>query len=319
MQVQQHFRYCFCSSRLSSNLLLAVLPEGSDAGPDCIQIDHGPQLCPDHIVWLHHWLDGDEVVLSMARQGADYWLRFPDLADFLVQPHARRVVVADDADVDPTTLEHLLVDQVLPRLLAHLGYLMVHASAVQIGGRHALFVGPSGRGKSTLAALLMGAGHTVLSDDCVQLRAGPRRYEALPTYPSLRLYADSIENVLPGQPLTSPVASYSEKLRIALAPPREGTQAFEVEAIYLLEDAANSDGDIHIWPSPPSRTCQALIGHSFRLDLADRDGSAAHFARCASVVNGIPAFALVYPRDFSQSTKLVESISRHLSTVPTDA
>ncbi|MEZ5645281.1 MAG: hypothetical protein R3E99_09045 [Burkholderiaceae bacterium] len=317
--MQQHSQYIFCSKSVSTTLSLPVLAAGTDDAHDRIQIDRVHQTCPDQLDWSHHWRDGAEVVLSLARHGADYWLRFPGLADFLLQPHSLRVVVAGDTSTDPNTLEHLLVDQVLPRLLAHLGSLMVHASAVQIGEHHALFIGPSGRGKSTLAALLKRRGHSVLSDDCVQLRTGAQGCEALPTYPSLRLYADSLENVFPGEKATSPVARYSEKLRLALEAPAMGMKAFAVDAMYLLEDPLHSDIDVHIWPSPPSRTCQALLGHSFRLDLADRDGNAAHFARCASVVNKVPTFGLVYPRDFSQSAKLVDTIAQHLSTVTTDA
>ncbi len=301
---------------MCSTLALPVLPTALAGTPDPLCIDHTPQACPADTHWRHHWRDGDEVVLSLAQPGADYWLRFPDLADFLLQPDASRILVAPDAGADDSTLEHLLVDQVLPRLLAHQGHLVVHTSAVTLGGRHALFLGPSGWGKSTLAGLLQQHGHVVHSDDCVQLRLADGRCEALPTYPSLRLYADSLDALFPGAANTVPVASYSEKRRVALDLHESAEGAVPVDALFVLGDPANADEAARISALPPAQACQALIGHSFRLDLADRDNNVAHFARCAAVVNAVPAYRLNYPRDFGQSQALVDAIMRHLSCLP---
>ena len=256
------------------------------------------------------------MVLSLAQVGSRYWLRFPDLADFLLQPDLRHILVAQNAAADDNTLEHLLVDQVLPRYLAHCAQLLVHASAVTISGRHALFIGPSGWGKSTLAGLLQQCGHTVHSDDCVQIHTTNGRHVALPTYPSLRLFSDSLEALYPDEQDTSPVSSYSEKLRVPFSLPAGAQHAPPVDALYLLGNPADGGETVQICPSSPAQTCQALIGHSFRLDLSDRNGNAAHFARCAAVVNAVPAFRLDYPRDFSQSSALVEAITQHLLSLP---
>jgi hypothetical protein len=61
-------------------------------------------------------------------------------------------------------LENVLRPLVARRLLAGDGVL-VHSSAVVLGGRAFLLAGPSGAGKSTLAALALQAGHEVMSDD----------------------------------------------------------------------------------------------------------------------------------------------------------
>jgi hypothetical protein len=211
----------------------------------------------------------------------------------------------------------LLVDQVLPRFLAHRGQLLVHASAVTMAGHNALFLGPSGWGKSTLAGLLRDHGHSVHSDDCVQLRLANGRFHALPTYPSLRLYQDSLDALFPGTTPTSPVASYTEKRRVALDHPAFDAAGVPVHALYVLNDPANASECARIESLRPSQACQALIAHSFRLDLADRDGNAAHFARCADLANGVPAFGLDYPRDYTHSAALVEAIARHLASLPT--
>lgn len=312
MNPRVHYRYG--SSTVASTLALPALAVASTGTPASFCVDRGQLVCPERTQWRHHWRDGEEVVLSLAQQGSDYWLRFPDLADFLLQANASRIFVAPDATADDNTLEHLLVDQVLPRCLAHRAHLMLHASCITINGCHALFLGPSGWGKSTLAGLLHQQGHTVHSDDCVQVIPDRGRYEALPTYHSLRLYADSLETLFPGAHDAAPMASYSEKLRVPLSRSGAAQGAVPVDALYVLGNPAEAGKTAQISPQRPSQTCQALIRHSFRLDLGDRDGNVAHFARCANMVKLVPAFRLDYPRDYTQSFALVEIIARHLSS-----
>ncbi len=268
--------------------------------------------------WCHHWQDGEEIVLSLARQGCDYWLRSPEIADFLLRLDPCQILVSPAPFVDANTLEHTLVDQVLPRLMAQQGELMVHASALAIDGRHVLFVGQSGCGKSTLAGLLRRLGHAVLSDDCVQLVPDGARFMALPTYPSLRLYADSLDELFPDFDGTTPVASYSRKRRVPMELPQEAEFPFHLNALYLLghHTDASTGESISISPLRPAETCQTLLRHSFRLDLGDRAANAHQFALCGAVARAVPAFRLDYPRKFSCADELTGHITEHLANLP---
>jgi hypothetical protein len=307
----------YASFTLRTTLPLPTLPAATRGTPDTlIEVALASRGAPPHAHWQHHWRDGDDVVLSLARDGADYWLRFPDLADFLLQTGPCRVLAWPEADTDATTLEHLLVDQVLPRLLAHRHRLMVHGSALAIGARHALFVGASGWGKSTLAGLLEREGHVLHSDDCVELSAEGGRHVALSTYPSLRLNADSLEALFPSTQSSSPVAAYSEKRRVPQPSETAAPAATPVDALYVLCDPADAGEHTHIQPLSPAQACQALIRHSFRLDLGDRAANAAHFAQCSAAARAIPAFSLSYPRDYALGNRLVRDILDHLSQLP---
>ena len=281
-----------------------------------IGIEGSARILPDTVEWLHDWCDGEEVVLSLAREALDYWLRVPDYADFLLQPATCRILVSADSTQDTATLEHLLVDQVLPRFLAQQGELLVHASTVTMGYRHTLFLGPSGWGKSTLAGLLQRRGHDVLSDDCVQLNTEGTRLNAVPTYPSLRLNADSLDAVFPDLTETAPVASYSDKRRVPMSLPAGADISVPVSALYLLGDPANAGNTICITPLRPAEICLALIKHSFRLDLGDRAASARQLERCSHIARTVPAFRLDYPRDYGLHDALERAITGHLAALP---
>lgn len=291
-------------------------PSGGQDPGEVILIDLLAKGAPADSAWVHHWRDRGQTTLSLARLGAAYWLRAPGIADFLLQMESSEVGIAADSGTDDATLEHLLVDQVLPRLLAHRGHLLVHGSALRINGRGALFIGPSGRGKSTLAGLLQARGHAVLSDDCILLEPDGDGFRALPTYPSLRLYPDSLAALFPDTPDTSSVAAYSEKRRLPTNTPEEPALDMPVDALYLLGDPAQSGDAIRITSLRPAEACEALLRHSFRLDLADRAANAHQFALCGAAARGLPAFRLDYPRDFARAGELVQHISDHLATLP---
>lgn len=266
--------------------------------------------------WLHHWRQGDDIVLSLARHGPDHHLmRVPGWADFRMDRGQRHIEVVPLVDaLDPATLEHLLVDQVLPRVLAGTGRFMAHASALSINGQVALFSGPSGHGKSTLAAIFRLAGHELLSDDCLQLQPGVGGVTALPTYPGLRLRADSRQALWPGTLSASPnVARYSDKQRLAVAGDSHGMTPRAVSAFYLLGSPLPGSTSVAITPLPAAAAFQALLQHSFRFDVSDKAETARQFALCSAVARMLPAYLLQYPRDYSRSRELAGEITLHLA------
>jgi len=313
--------YRFGQSRVDSAIPLPVLPPArtNEVEADII-LDAGPaQPALDPVTdWLHHWLQPNgTATLSLAAQDHGYRLRFPGLCDFLVDADARRIRAEPVEGLDPGTLEHLVVDQLLPRVLAHQGALVAHASVVLVEGRAILFLGHSGWGKSTLAGLLHGTGRRLLSDDCALLVAAASATHVIPTYPSLRLFGDSIGQTLGAEATTSPVSAYSPKQRltVTLGTAHRDGQAWPLQAIYLLNDPARPARGISITPLPPALACMALVEHSFRLDLASTAHTAALLAQAAAVLRHVPAFTLRYPRDYTASPVLLDTLVSHAASL----
>ena len=313
----QHYR--FGPARLASRLPLPVLPtEAHDGGPAELVLDARPvRNQPAQVTaWRHHWPARDgSITLSLAAEGDGYRLRFPGLCDFLIDNDADALVAEPMASVDPHTLEHLVVDQLLPRVLAHRGALVAHASVVRVQDRAIAFLGHSGWGKSTLAGLLHGAGHSLLSDDCALLQPTAGRITVVPTYPSLRMFGDSISQTLGHATATTPVAAYSPKQRlmVTLAPAQAGGAHCPLQAIYLLNDPAEPASDHRITLLAPALACMALVEHSFRLDLASTTHTTDLLRQAAGVLRQVPAFALHYPRDYAGNAGLRQTVLAHLA------
>ncbi|MBK9199490.1 HPr kinase/phosphorylase [Candidatus Skiveiella danica] len=141
---------------------------------------------------FHQWSFPDGTLWTQfSRQGDGYLLRFPDLADFEVSADGAAVLGFPAPGVTSPTVEHLYLNQVLPLALSRQGKLVLHGSAVDIGGQGVAFLGESGRGKSTLAASFASEGTRFLTDDGLLLEWVDGRCMILPSHPSIRLWKDS--------------------------------------------------------------------------------------------------------------------------------
>lgn len=317
--------YRFGDRLIASSLRLVELPCVTDGfSGELIRIDavsQADEVGGEH-GWLQRWDDDDgDVAMALARIGDRYLLRFARICDFELDfcgPSIKVRMLADGsgATADENTIEHLLVDQVLPRFMAQQGELLIHASALTFAGRTALFLGESGWGKSTLAGLLHRAGHDLLSDDCVQLKQADGHYLALPTYPSLRLFDDSLDGAFPGSTGSTAVAAYSKKRRLPVATAAPGVVTAPVVALYLLDEPSEAITQTTIAGMRPVSACLELMRHAFKLEIGDRARTQRLFAACSDVARAIPAFSLDYPRDYAQSEALVNTIARHLAALP---
>lgn len=308
--------YRFGNHIIRSDIPLTALPaiaDGADTSEVVRITQSAAKSMPRIRRWLHRWTDEGNTTLSVARRDDGYLLRFPRLCDFHLDPGAGAIHVMRRAGIEDHTLEHLLVDQALPRLLAHQGKLIAHASALVVHGRTALFLGSSGAGKSTLAALMQRAGHQILSDDCTLLRLQGSAVTALPTYPSLRLFPDSLEHAVPtGTPSTA-MARYSDKRRVHVHDAGEIPQ--QVHAMYLL-DGNSSRSALSIEARRPAAACLDLIRHSFQLDVTNRKRSAALLPYCGEVARKVPAFTLSYMHAFEEAHSLVNALGKHIQALP---
>jgi hypothetical protein len=266
--------------------------------------------------WVHHWPpERGWMSLALINGRDGFLLRFHGLADFVISADGRRIEAWGAPSAGEETLEHLLVDQVLPRSLAQQGQLILHAGAVRVGHQAIAFIGDSGIGKSTLTASFHAAGYSCLCDDGLVLTQGEGSALALPTYPSLRLWPDSIVSLYPQAPDVAPMPHYSSKQRIASRDIAVNANVrLPLKSLYVLEPAAAADAaEISLKKLSSREACMAIIGNSFRLDITDSRRVANGFANASRIADHLPVFSLAYPRDFTCLPEVHETIFRQLS------
>lgn len=235
------------------------------------------------------WSDGQGTSSHRAPDGA-LLLRTEGIAAALVSFPDRRIRLAPFVN-EPALADQWLADQVAPRLLSHLGQLVVHAAAVRAaGGRAVLLLGPSRRGKSTLAAFLQRDGWPLLGDDAAAIR--PEGPAVRSVYPRLRLRRDSWRRLHPGD-----ASGLGEKIDL---PPGADHGEAPLAALFSLAEGSDCRAD----PLPPAAACMELVRNAYALDPTDRDRAALRLGQCAAVANAVPAFRLSYPRDYARLPEL---------------
>ena len=251
--------------------------------------------------WSSVWWDveGLHISASDVYEQSLFRLKFERGATFDVLPAERLIVAsAHKDDIPQLTIEHLLADQVEPRVLAYEGELIIHASAIDMNGTTILFVGTSGVGKSTLAASFDQSGTPMLCDDAVIVEFANGQATARALYPSLRLHPDSLEALFPDIHPSSAVAHHGSKRRLRMPDQTMGSDdPLPIAAIFAL-GPAQTTSEIRISPLSAAEVCMALVSNSFSLNPADLRLAGEKMRKAGLVAERVPAFSLDYPRDF---------------------
>lgn len=273
-------------------------------GPMAFQeaVDHEP---------FHEWLLPDGAPWTLFyRDGANYLLRFPDLADFTVSADGREVMAHPVGETSEDTVRHLYLNQVLPLALSKQGKLVFHAGAIETPAGALAFMGESRRGKSTLTASFAAAGFRFLTDDALLLEAHNGGYAVQPSHDSIRLWEDSKLAVVGDEGELAPSVQYTPKARIlsgvalAFCP-----EAKPLRRVYFLGDG--STAEVTFQRMSPSEALISLVKNTFLLDVDTQQVLAAHFDQLSKMV-GLPIFYhLDYPRRYEDLAAVRQAIVRH--------
>src|SRR5258706_1298208 len=268
------------------------------------------QDAPETAAFAEWHLPDGATAASFHRTGLGYLVRFPLLADFEISNDTSAITCHPTPSASQATCRNLYMNQVLPLALSKRGKLVFHASAVDLPSHRAvIFAGPSGSGKSTLAAAFATAGCPFLSDDgLVVEEADGRKYRAVPSHPSIRLWTDS-EHALLGvgpQPIEAPRSKKRLGVKTAMAFCDEPRQ---LSRVYVLGDpdaaAPRFEG------LGGSQALIELIKNSFLLDPQEPSLLASQFDRLARLVAHVPCFRLHFPRAFDALDSVRHAIVVH--------
>lgn len=205
----------------------------------------------------------------------------------------------------PHTLHHLLLDQVLPLVLNYKGKEVLHGAAVVTPYGACAFVGPTGAGKSTLAASFLSAGYSVLTDDCVVLHLHDEHIVAIPAYPGVRLWDDVISALFGTIGSCAPVAHYTPKQRFTdtLSAASFCSSAVPLVGIYVLDSNDTEHGTSVSTPEVSQlaerEALMTLLSLAFKLDIRDRRMLTREFDFLHRLVTHIPVRRLTVPDSFT--------------------
>ena len=201
--------------------------------------------------------------------------------------------------------EHFVADQVVPRLLSHQGYLVLHAGAIEHLGGAILLVGASGLGKSTLSSSFVNSGSPLLGDDAIVISTPVSRPHAQAVYRSLRLLPDSMKALSPPMSSATPMADYSSKQRLDV--PNGSESPLPVLATFILAPP-HAGSLIELRQLSIANACMTYIENSFALDPSDTARARDRMEQASALARRVPAFAISYPRDYARLPEVRQAI-----------
>jgi hypothetical protein len=274
---------------------------------------------PEKIWYTSPFLDseGEPVLLIWEVSGGAFLrLAYSDGMQFWIDQGATKIWAVWPEGFSIEDALTYLFGPVLGLLLRLKGETCLHASAVTLGERVAVFAGYAGAGKSTTAAAFARRGFPVLSDDVVRLEELGNAFYVRPAYPHLSLWPDSVEFLFGSSDALPPFSATWEKRNLLLG--ELGTQfearTLPVGAIYIL---GRRDADRA--PSLSELTSQsafiALLSNSYLTNMLDREVRSKEFQFLARLASAIPVRQLDLHDDPSRLPDLCRIVQEDFESV----
>ncbi len=253
------------------------------------------------------WGADSEPSAQFYELGGGFLVRFPRIADFHLSADGQEVVCTPAPD-GQDVFEGLYAQQVEPLQMSLRGQPVFHGGAVVDDGDALVFLGPSGRGKSTLTTAFASRGIAFLSDDCVRLSTehdgGTVLVHAHAS--TIRLWQDSVDGIAP-QPTAAVQTRGSPKPRInAGSDLPHCTHAMPLGRVYVLGDALVEEPVIRLMT--PLETITAWTSNAFVLDIKSAVTLKRNLALASRLSVTVPARRLDYPRRYERLNDVVDLI-----------
>ncbi len=275
----------------------------------CPLIPNGPAVaqmsCPVHGTVMREYRHADGV-----------WIWLQAIGTFHVAPDATRVDIYPDKGVDERALGLALGGPVMLFVRRKLGCPSLHASAVVTERGAIAFLGPRGRGKSTMAASFLRRGALLLTDDALPLVFREDGIYGTPGPPFMKVWHETAQHTLElADELPNLTASVDKKL-LGL----EGRYAYartpaRLRSLYLLdryEPAAADRTDVSIRTLGRREALLALLTYTSNRDYLLPSDEAPFLGTYARLLAQAPVRVLRYPGGFAYQDAVHERILQNL-------
>ena len=227
-------------------------------------------------------------------------------------------------ETHPGSSDHLvsqaLLGLVMSIILERRKLLCLHASAINIAGRAAIFLGDKGAGKSTTCGAMLAKGYVPVTDDLVAVEhsVDSDRYPVIrPGFSCMKMWPDTIEALAlethSHDRLIHPQTTKVQKHMPVPIPDR----SVPVAAAFVLRRNAGVR-QTHAVRLPAHEALQMVLRYTFMARYGEstlgRDPLKLHMQRCAGLVARMPVHTLHVCADLGQLDALTDEILRVAGT-----
>ena len=204
-------------------------------------------------------------------------------------------------------VRRVIYNKALPVALLQRGAVVMHASAVVVDGRAAIFLGSRSTGKSTTAAAFHLDGYPVLADDIVGIRLDDGSPTVLPSVPQLRLESEEVAALDIDETTTSPRPEAPEKRYLNLTPVADSVP---MGCFYVLVEGESVAVESIAGTEQFFQVVKRTFHDGF---LSETDMTPTGFQQCAAVIDASPIRYLRRPKRYDALPSLVDEVVRDLT------
>lgn len=210
--------------------------------------------------------------------------------------------------IDEAAARHIALGPQLAADWTRQGRPVLHGSCVAFGGQAVSFIGPNGRGKSTMAAQLHLRGHRFVSDGLTLLESDEEGLRAHPGPGWFKLDDDSLRAV-GRDPEEFEFVHAGVKKRLWELPSENERSASPLSHVYLLDDA----DELAVERLAGKNALQVVLENMYLLLFLRGKVAPVLFHQAALVARSVPVYRLRRPRGFQHATAVIDFIERDVA------
>jgi hypothetical protein len=263
------------------------LPELSPVQNIKVDVTIGFGEVPEHLPEVR----GSGVLFEAALN--DFLFKFEGIGRYRVQ-NGSRIIIQPEREALPAEIRLVLLGSSIGALLHQRGMLAIHGSAITDGKQTTILSGPSGVGKSTLAAGLLELGYSVIADDISVIGQNEKQHFIVESgIPHLKLWKDVLAHLNKTDDF-SKVRPQLEKYRIPIPVLEEETPS--LSKIVILSPSNSTDFS---YSEILGRDKFHLLRNTtYRLQFIDKmNKTEVHYRNLSQVVNSVQMFHANRPHD----------------------
>jgi hypothetical protein len=223
----------------------------------------------------------------------EFLLRVDGVARYYVQD-GRSIIIMPEAGANEDNILVFLMGSAMGALLHQRNVLTLHAGAIAVNGESVTFTGPSGIGKSTIAAGFHQRGYPFLADDVCAIKMANGRPAIIPGFPRLKLWADTLKKLNTDKNALKSIRWGKELEKYFLPIESIHNTAVPLKSVFVLE--TTNTNKMEITALRGGAKIDALIDNTYRLRfLEGLGGKKDHFKQCAALAAKAALYRTVRP------------------------